>query len=46
MALMLTSILARAGMFAIYELTADGYKLIELRRFADGRDAAIEESKE
>lgn len=35
----------RAGMFAIYELTADGYKLIELRRFADGRDAAIEESK-
>lgn len=35
----------RAGMFAIYELTADGYKLIELRKFADGRDAAIEESK-
>jgi nitrogen fixation protein NifX len=35
----------RAGMFAIYELTADGYKLVELRRFADGRDAAIEESK-
>jgi nitrogen fixation protein NifX len=32
-------------MFAIYELTADGYKLVELRRFADGRDAAIEESK-
>ena len=30
----------RAGMFAIYELTADGYKLIELRRFADGRDAS------
>jgi nitrogen fixation protein NifX len=36
----------RAGMFAIYELTANGYKLIELRRFADGRDVAIEESKE
>ena len=35
----------RAGMFAIYELSADGYRLIELRRFADGRDAAIEESK-
>lgn len=35
----------RAGMFAIYELTADGYKLIELRRFAHSRDAAIEESK-
>ena len=35
----------RAGMFAIYELTADGYKFIELRKFADGRDTAIEDTK-
>jgi len=35
----------RAGMFSIYELTPDGYKFVELRKFADGRDAAIEETK-
>lgn len=35
----------RAGMFAIYELTSDSYKFIELRKFADGRDAAIEDTK-
>lgn len=35
----------RAGMFAIYELTSDGYKFVELRRFADGRDAAVEDTK-
>ncbi len=35
----------RAGMFSIYELTPDGYKFVELRKFADGRDSAIEETK-
>ncbi len=35
----------RAGMFAVYELTADGYHFIEMRKFADGRDLAIEETK-
>lgn len=35
----------RAGMFAIYELTKDCYVFIELRKFAEGRDLAIEETK-
>lgn len=35
----------RAGMFAIYKLTKDGYGFIEMRKFADGRDAAIEDTK-
>ena len=35
----------RAGMFAVYELTNDGYKFLEMRKFADGRDSAIEETK-
>jgi len=35
----------RAGMFAVYQLTADGYCFIEMRKFADGRDLAIEETK-
>lgn len=35
----------RAGMFAIYELTGDGYKFAEMRKFSEGRDEAIEETK-
>lgn len=35
----------RAGMFAIYELTKDGYRFIEMRKFADGRDTAVEDTK-
>lgn len=35
----------RAGMFVIYELMKDGYEFLETRRFAEGRDAAIEETK-
>ncbi len=35
----------RAGMFAIYELDASGYTLLETRRFSEGRDRAIEETK-
>ncbi len=35
----------RAGMFAVYELDIKGYKFIEIRKFAEGRDSAIEETK-
>jgi nitrogen fixation protein NifX len=35
----------RAGMFAIYEITEDGYRFIEMRKFADGRDKEIEDTK-
>ncbi len=35
----------RAGMFAVYELTQEGYRFIETRKFAEGRDMAIEETK-
>jgi nitrogen fixation protein NifX len=35
----------RAGMFAIYELTKDGYRFVEMRKFADGRDTEIEDTK-
>lgn len=35
----------RSGKFAIYELTTDGYTFVETRRFAEGRDTDIEETK-
>ncbi len=35
----------RAGLFAIYEINPEGYKFIEFRKFADGRDKLIEETK-
>ncbi len=35
----------RAGKFAIYELTRDAYQFIEMRKFAEGRDVEIEETK-
>lgn len=35
----------RAGMFAVYELTKDGYRFIEMRKFAEGRDVEIESTK-
>ena len=31
----------RAGMFAVYELTPKKYSFVELRKFADGLDEAI-----
>jgi nitrogen fixation protein NifX len=31
----------RAGMFAVYDLTADGYRLLELRKFAEGIDTTV-----
>ncbi|NOX21067.1 MAG: nitrogen fixation protein NifX [Nitrospirae bacterium] len=36
----------RAGMFVIYEVTPQEYKLVETRRFAEGRDRAIEETRD
>lgn len=36
----------RAGQFAIYEVTRDGYSFVETRKFAEGRDTAIEESRD
>ncbi len=35
----------RAGMFAVYELTDQDYRFIELRKFAEGRDIEIEGTK-
>ena len=35
----------RAGLFAVYELTDKDYKFIEMRKFAEGRDTAIENTK-
>jgi nitrogen fixation protein NifX len=35
----------RAGMFAIYEVSPEGHKLVENRIFADGRDKEVEDSK-
>ncbi|BCB95330.1 nitrogen fixation protein NifX [Dissulfurispira thermophila] len=35
----------RSGMFAIYEVTRDGYRFVEMRKFADGRDVMIEDTK-
>lgn len=35
----------RAGMFAVYELTSDGYKFKEMRKFSDGRDKSVEDTK-
>jgi len=35
----------RSGKFAVYELTLDGYRFVEMRRFAEGRDISIEQTK-
>ena len=35
----------RAGMFEVYDITKDGYAFLETRKFSDGRDSAIEETK-
>ncbi len=35
----------RAGMFAVYDLNREGYHFLEIRKFADGRDVAVEETK-
>lgn len=35
----------RAGMFVVYDLTKDGYRYLETRKFSEGRDLAIEETR-
>ncbi len=35
----------RAGRFAIYNLTGKGYDFVEMRRFSDGVDTSIVETK-
>jgi nitrogen fixation protein NifX len=36
----------RAGMFAIYEFTDNRFRFIEMRKFADGIDQAVVDSKD
>jgi nitrogen fixation protein NifX len=35
----------RAGMFAVYELTPEDFHFIEMRKFADGLDTAVVETR-
>ena len=35
----------RAGMFVIYELNSSGHSFLEIRRFSEGRDTAVEGTK-
>ncbi len=36
----------RAGMFAIYELTESGHYFVESRKFADGMDESVTDTKD
>jgi len=36
----------RAGMFAIYEMTDSGHQFVEMRRFADGMDMAVVDTRD
>ncbi len=36
----------RAGMFAIYETTEGGFHFVEMRKFADGMDMAVVDTKD
>lgn len=36
----------RCGTFAIYDVTDEGYQFIEKRKFSDGRDSAVEDSRD
>lgn len=36
----------RAGMFAIYDITRQGHRFIELRKFADGMDRSVTDTKD
>jgi len=35
----------RSGRFAVYDISLEGYSFIEERKFADGRDTAVEETR-
>ena len=36
----------RAGMFVIYEITGKGYHYVETRRFADGMDRSVTDTRD
>jgi nitrogen fixation protein NifX len=36
----------RAGMFAIYEMTEGGYQFVAMRKFAEGIDKAVADTKD
>jgi nitrogen fixation protein NifX len=36
----------RAGMFAVYEFTEGGFRFVELRKFADGMDKAVVDTRD
>jgi nitrogen fixation protein NifX len=36
----------RAGMFAIYEMTEQGYHFVGIRKFADGMDKSVADTKD
>lgn len=36
----------RAGMFAVYEITDKGHSFVELRKFADGMDASVADTRD
>jgi len=35
----------RSGRFAVYDISLEGYSFIEERKFADGRDTVVEETR-
>ncbi|HAS55578.1 MAG: nitrogen fixation protein NifX [Nitrospirae bacterium GWC2_57_13] len=36
----------RAGMFAVYDISKDGSRFVEIRKFADGEDTSITSTRE
>ncbi len=36
----------RAGMFAIYDITKQGHQFVEMRKFADGMDRSVTDTKD
>jgi nitrogen fixation protein NifX len=36
----------RAGMFAIYDITETGHRFVEMRKFADGMDKAVVDTRD
>lgn len=36
----------RAGMFAVYAVSPEGYRLVEMRKFAEGMDTAVTDTRE
>ncbi len=36
----------RAGLFAIYDITREGHQFIEMRKFADGTDTSVTDTRD